>query len=436
MNRPLLSLLLLLQVLASRGFCATVEDGVRLDVAGNVYFDFEDHSITDTNLANELIGQARKFAEEQKVAEALQLATKALVADPNHEVARRVLGYRQVDGYWVGTYAERRLERGEVWHADFGWIRAEDVNRWEAGERRVGSRWVSVDDDVRRHRSIDRGWQIRTDHFRVITNESRAGAARLAIRLEALYQLWQQLYGGFFLSHQELIKRFDGKEISGYRGKPFMVTYYRTREQYNDALRRMQPRIEMTLGIYFDKTRQTHFFAGEEQDPGTIYHEAVHQFFQESRPAARSVGALANAWVIEGVSCYFESLTEYTHAHGRPYYTIGGAQAGRLPAARHRLLVDNFYVPLEELSSLGMNDLQRREDLARLYSQSAGLICFLMDGREGQYRRALVQLLKDVYAGRDKATTLEKLTGQKFAALDRQYRQFLERQSRLSESRE
>ena len=140
--------------------------------------------------------------------------------------------------------------------------------------------------------------------------------------------------------------------------------------------------------------------------------------------------------MIEGVSCYFESLTEYTDADRRPYYTIGSAQAGRLPAARHRLLVDDFYVPLAELSSLGMNDLQRRDDLARLYSQSAGLICFLMDGRQKQYRSALVQLLQDVYAGRDKATTLEKLTGQKFAALDRQYRQFLEQQSRPSESSE
>ncbi len=108
-----------------------------------------------------------------------------------------------------------------------------------------------------------------------------------------------------------LSKRFDGQETSGYRSKPFRVTYYRSRQEYNGALRPRQPRIETTLGIYFDTTRSTHFFTGPEQDAGTIYHEAVHQFFQESRHAARSVGGLSNSWLVEGVACYFESLAEH-----------------------------------------------------------------------------------------------------------------------------
>ena len=45
------------------------------------------------------------------------------------------------------------------------------------------------------------------------------------------------------------------------------------------------------------------------QDPGTIAHEAVHQFFYESAPkATRHLGGTANAWAVEGVACYFESL--------------------------------------------------------------------------------------------------------------------------------
>ena len=102
LNRPLLSLLLLLQVFASSGFCASVEDGTRLDVASNIYFDFEDRSITDTNLANELIRQARQSAEGKNVAEALQLATKALVADPNRYSAVEGLGRDVLTIFAVG----------------------------------------------------------------------------------------------------------------------------------------------------------------------------------------------------------------------------------------------------------------------------------------------------------------------------------------------
>jgi len=234
------------------------------------------------------------------------------------------------------------------------------------------------------------------------------------------------MFGGFYLDAPQLLRQFDGKPTSGYRSKPFHVVYYKSRQEYNATLRRQQPRIGITLGIYFDTTRTSHFFAGPEQDPGTIAHEAVHQFFYESAQSSRNVGVLANAWILEGVACYFESLLESKNQDGSRYFTIGQPEAGRLPAARHRRLIDDYYVPLAELSALGMTDLQRRDDLARLYSQSAGLATFLMHGQEGQYRAALVKLLKLIYTGRDKPTSLQQLTGQDFAVLDRQYREFLE----------
>ena len=84
------------------------------------------------------------------------------------------------------------------------------------------------------------------------------------------------------------------------------------------------------------------------------------------------------------------------------------------------------YVPLAELSRLGLTDLQRRKDIARLYSQSAGLATFLVHGREGEYRPALVKLLQLIYTGRDKPNSLEQLTGRSFAELDRLYREYLE----------
>ena len=72
-----------------------------------------------------------------------------------------------------------------------------------------------------------------------------------------------------------------------------------------------------------------------------------------------------------------------------------------------------------------MKALQQREDLPRLYSQSAGLATFLIHGQGGKYRPALVKLLRLIYTGRDKPTSLEQLTGVDYAVLDRQYLDFL-----------
>jgi hypothetical protein len=375
--------------------------------------------------AEQLFQRARAACAAGDVGEALRLAARAASVDPNHAGARRVLGYRRVGEHWAGNYAARRLERGELWSAEFGWIAAADLPRYRAGERPLGNRWITAEEDARRHTTIEKGWRLRTDHFQVATNHSLEEAARLATQLELVFQLWQREFGEFYLKADDLLERFDGRETSGYRSKPFEVTYYRTRAEYNAALVRRQPQIGVTLGIYFDADRSTHFFAGAEQDLGTIVHESVHQFFQESRPAARRVGALANAWLIEGVACYFESLAQHQDDAGRTYYTLGQPGAGRLPAARHRRLVDDFYVPLGELSALGMPDLQRRTDLARLYSQGAGLTTFLMQAQSDRYRPAVIETLQAIYAGRDKPTTLEQSTGVSYDQLDREYAEYL-----------
>jgi len=220
----------------------------------------------------------------------------------------------------------------------------------------------------------------------------------------------------------------------------------------------LQPRIDKTLGIYFDSLRQSHFFYGPEQDTGTLYHEAVHQLFQEATGPAQKrttsqLAAQANAWVVEGVACYFESLAEHSiggHSirgqssngpsiDGQPipmtggvqplgkFFRIGTPSAGRLPAARHRQLIDSFYIPLQELSALSTRDLRQHEQIAKLYSQAAGVATFLMHYRGGTYRQPLIQYLRAVYAGRDKPTTLMEVTGQSFKRLDEQYGDFLRR---------
>lgn len=382
------------------------------------------HSLRN-KYADELFNLAKRAANDGQLSLAFQWVTEAVRENPDHAEARRVLGYNKHDGKWLTPYGVRMAEAGKTWHPKFGWLAAADVPRYEAGERLVGTRRVSADEDAARHREVKNGWQIRTDHFLVTTNHSLEAAVELAARLERLHQVWRQLFAGFYLTENEVRRLFAGERQPRKQVRPFRVYYHRDRNQYADALRRRQPRIAETLGIYFDDVREAHFFAGDDHDQGTLYHEAVHQLFQETKPAAKRIGELANFWVIEGVATYFETLREHDDPLAGLYFTAGESGAGRLPAARERLQ-DGFYIPLADLTRLGKADIQRHAEIAKLYSQSAGLAAFLMDGEQGRYREPLVRYLDAVYTGRDDERSLSDAVGKSFAELDAQYRRYME----------
>jgi hypothetical protein len=97
----------------------------------------------------------------------------------------------------------------------------------------------------------------------------------------------------------------------------------------------------------------------------------------------------------------------------------------RFLAARYRLLEDGFYVPLEDLVAMTMQDVQGDARISRLYSQAAGLAHFFMHAQGGRYRQPFVEYLSAIYAGRDQPATLVQLTGRRLDDLDREYREFM-----------
>lgn len=400
--------------------------GHRLNIAPDAYCPRPERP-ADRDRAEHLYALARRAAEQGEAALALRLATDAVQADTDFESARRVLGYERYEDRWLTSYQLRMAKRGKQWHDEFGWIEPEDLSRYEAGERKQGRVWVPAEIDARKHSDIAKGWQIRTDHFAVTTNHSLSEAARLAGRLEELFQVWRQLFADFYIDDGELSARFEKSRVPGVRSRPFQVVLHRNREQYVRHLITRQPRIAETIGIYFDREREAHFFvAAEASSAGadaTLYHEAVHQLFQESERKRREAGGGDNFWAIEGVATYFESLGRHADNEYGVYFTIGEPNAGRLPAARQRLLEEGYRVPLAELVLLGKGDLQTRRDLAPLYSQAAGLATFFM--ADDELRPAFAEYLKRLYAGRTEPATLAELTGKTYAELDAKYRAFL-----------
>jgi hypothetical protein len=372
--------------------------------------------------ANSLEALARRAVRNGRASLAFDLILAALRENPDQEAIRQLLGYYRYHGGWYTLWEIGQLKAGLVWHEKFGWIPKTTVRRWEQGQRLVGGQWITAEQDAQLHRDIHTGWDIETEHYTIRTDHSREAGVALGAKLEELYRVWRQLFIRYFATEPQVMALFDGRGRDAWGRLPrHQIAYFRNREEYNQALRPSMPNIDISIGVYVESTRRAYFFAGEGYDERTLLHEATHQLFHESRPVAPDVARQANFWMVEGIAMYMESLRRENG-----YYVLGGYDDVRMIAARYRLLHDDFYVPLADLTRMGLSEIQSHPQIATLYSQSAGLTHFLISHDGGRYRDALVAYLRAIYSGQADAGTLAQLTGATYAELDRQYRAFIE----------
>lgn len=423
MRRGLVLPLLLVIFAASQAVAGNEWMGQSIRIVPDLYTAAERRSEKpNAAAAIELFSQAQAAAELGDSTQAFTLATEAVLADPQHAAARQALGYELVGDEWLTVYQAKRRGSGYRWHPRFGWLKPDDIARYEAGERRVGRRWVSAEVDAAKHSTIDDGWTVRTDHFEVTTNHSLEAGTQLATELEGLFQVWRQRFAGYWLSDREVKALLAGERHARTKSRPMRVYYHRDKAGYVRHLKRRQPRIAQTLGIYFDDTRQAHFYHSDDaadaaQRRVTLYHEATHQLFAENGPGKRGAGRDANFWLIEGVACYFEMLSP---VEGEARYTLGNPAQGRLPSA----VVDGPTMPLAELAAMGQSDLQRVDNLPTVYAQAAGVVTMLLHSDQAN-PEAVTRTLRAVYSGRPDAEELARQTGRSLGELDRQYRAFL-----------
>jgi len=353
--------------------------------------------------------------------EAVRLAAIALREDPDLERAREACGWVRRAGRWVSPAAAARLERGQVFSEAFGWQSAGEAGRLETGERLVGGRWVPAE-EVPLPRPTDDPWVWRSDHWRITTTADLAAAARLAEALEQTRLVWWQAFGGFGWSDDELRRRFAGTPSPPRRaGSGMQATLFARRGVYVRTLEKIEPQAARTLGLYWTPTHTAYFFE-ENREPTTVWHEATHQLFAESRRTTNLAGEQSGFWAIEAVACYMESLEPDDHG-----WWLGGLDQGRVPMAACRLLEDDFYLPLEQLDGLGRVAFQARPDLPMLYSQISGLADFFINGRRGAYRNAFIDYLVAIYSGKAKPGMLATLCGKTYDELDRDYRRHIAR---------
>ncbi len=364
---------------------------------------------------------ARQAAREGQVALALECLNHAARDDPDHPHLRRFWGFRRFQDRWVRSLAAGRLRRGWVDHPRWGWLPKGHVERYERGQRRVRSRWVSRTEAQRYHSNPRTPWRVETQHFVVETTTSLEQGVAVARRLEKLFHVWRVLFAAYAYQPSQVRKALDSP-----RGLPaprtkFRVTYFATEQQYRQALQQHLPPQVRTFGLYLAPLRRSFFFVPEEPDDPTLFHELTHQFCNETRSVAGQVGRKANFWIVEGVACYMESL----QLDGNRA-VLGGVDADRLQDARYYLYHDRFYLPLERLCALGMQPLQQHAEITKLYAQAAAWTHLLMHAERGRYRAVLMQYLDQVFRGRDDPGTLRRLLSRSWQELDAQYRQFMQ----------
>ncbi|MBT6154355.1 MAG: DUF1570 domain-containing protein [Planctomycetaceae bacterium] len=347
--------------------------------------------------------------------------------DPDHSTARRLLGYKRSRNEWITPFAAK-MQKKYVWHETYGWLLKSHVENYEKGQRYFNGRWMTAAQETEFRRDFKFAWEVRTDHFLVKTNHSLERGVAVAKSLEEFYDNFFQIFAGFFNTPEQMEKLFSGRgSFQTSRNRPHEIHYYRTRDEYNQRLVKKIPQIAITNGLFFTTDRTCYFYHDDaESNDRTLFHEATHQLFYESSLRERPIAVEENFWIIEGIACYMES---YSRTPGR--LALGDPRYTRFHAARHRYLVDEYYVPLGRFASMGMRAFQMKERsiLAKNYSQASGLAHFFMHYDDGRYRDALIRHLSQLYHPELRPVgyteSLADLTSTQFSDLDRQYGQYL-----------
>jgi hypothetical protein len=359
---------------------------------------------------------------------AFRILEEVVRQDPDHAKARGILGYKLRNKEWITPFANEQLEKGNVWDDTFGWLPKDHVAKYKAGKRYRNGRWMTADQETEICRDFRQAWQVRTDHYLVRTNYSLERGVEIAKKLEQFHDFFMQTFASFFSTPEQMQKLFQSRASNANltsRLRPYRVDYYRTREEYVQRLIKKVPQIRITNGLYFTGDRVAYFYYDPQMpNQDTLFHEATHQLFYENEHRDRAVAMDANFWIVEGIACFMES---YHTENGQS--VVGDPKHPRILAARHRVIVDNYYIPLERFSEMGMTAFQSSREISKNYSQAAGLAYFFMLYGGGRYRDALTEHLSEIYrAGprqRQAVHSLQDLTGIAFGDLDQQYENFM-----------
>ena len=384
-----------------------------------------------TAYAKALFILSRRAITEGQPSQAFHWIREVAFHDPDHQQARKTLGFVRYKDGWATPFTAERLKKGFVWHDQFGWILRTHVGRYERGERFFKNKWMSAVREASIRNDFRQGWLVLTEHFEIRTNHSLQRGVELGRALEDYHRFFVREFAGFFNTKQQMQALFDAgsKDLRG-QGRRHRINYYRARKEYIAALKRKQSNVEVTNGLYLPGDRIAYFY-DDPNNPagilGTMFHEVTHQLLGESARSIREVGERSNFWIVEGIACYMES---FSREGGQ--FTVGDPLHSRIHWARVRLIEQDFFIPMAQITILGRREFQFGSDaktLEKTYSQVSGMVHFFLHAQDGAYREAFIAHLAQVYSPdsrrRNRTDGLDQLTGIPFKELDRQYAEYI-----------
>ncbi|MCA1684933.1 MAG: DUF1570 domain-containing protein, partial [Planctomycetia bacterium] len=365
-----------------------------------------------------------------------------IARQPDHAEARRLLGFVPFEGGWATPFAADQLRNKMTLDPTYGWVKSSWVAHLQKGEypSRAGLSqgrevWVPAERADAERAGWGSGWDIKTEHFQIMTNVPLAKAIAFGRHLETLHEVFQSLFADVVGEHLPLALRFKTKTLVGERPADLhKVSYFANRDQFVEHLRARRPDIGESLGLYLPAERgrrgHAYFFRDDEGQidvTSTLYHEVSHQLLFESGIAGPNVYKknVGNYWVFEGLGTYFETLRLETDGSG----TIGGLVGPRIAEARRNLVMEGRMVPLREFVGYDENSFAGNDTLIYLhYQQAIALTTFLMQARAGSYREGFLDYVKSACQGRLKANsgrTLESRVGKPYAEIEAEFLAYL-----------
>jgi len=395
--------------------------------------------------AAELFDLAQRAAksESPQYAIASKCLRAALERQPDHKEARRLLGYVPYEGGWARPFAVLQLQKGKVNHPIFGWQPADWIPHLDRGElpapltaRQRKTRWLPAAEADRLRADWEHHWQFVTEHFEIQTNVTLSEAITFGRRLEAFHDLFMTLLADILGDDLPLINRFKSPTLTGdgpSGSKLHHVYYFGSKDEFVEYLRPTQgPDIADSLGFYHPPKSghgrvPAYFFrdpAGQIPVEATLYHEVSHQLLFETAGRNAYTKNVGNYWVFEGLGTYFETVSPQPDGS----LEVGGLAGPRIEAALKSLVDQGQSIRLAEFIELDENAFMQKPQVYTNYQQAMALTVFLMQWRDGTYRDAFLDYVRDAYRGRIKhghGRSLQDRLGQKYSTLDGQFLAFL-----------
>ncbi|HKB16910.1 MAG TPA: hypothetical protein VKF62_12660, partial [Planctomycetota bacterium] len=362
-------------------------------------------------------------------AEEKTVLKQILVADTNHEAARRLLGYvRNESGKWVLEEELRKqkekadeqenLRRGLVKTKTGEWVTKEEKGFLDAGKVRRDGEWLSKEDAEKLDKggklvdgeviSAEEAPQIEKGLFRV---EGKWVTKQEANRLRSDWEnAWRIPKGPILLRTNVDRDRAEGllpwaeagyrrlKDVLSTDAKPrsILLFGFKDRSEYNRYAQQLGDHHSSVYDCYFasaDEERPGAFIAGDkDRAPFSIVHVVGHVYLDRllrtSDPKEEEVGI--PPWLDEGLASYIEFFHKDLPKETRAW-VIGERIAKRGGLASVKQLITYFENPSGD-----------REPSQRMMVEAGLLIAHYVDTKDERDRKLFSDLVKAIGGGHRK----------------------------------